>query len=235
MNTQCTYRPFLRFFATTEDLARGGSGADESKSKSDESDSTDAGSENDGTEANKTDEPDEKLGEAGTKALEAMKVRAREAERKQREADAKIAALEAAAAGKAKEHEDALAAQKVKDEAIAAANTRILKAEVRALAAGKLSDPEDALRFLELEDFDVTETGDVDRAAITAAIEQLITSKPYLAAQGGGRFQGAGDGGARNAQKPQQISDAELAQMAPEQINKARREGRLDRLLGKTA
>lgn len=233
MMRPCTYKPSLRFLVDPDPSAGGAAAAADGvqQQAQDPPAATAAAAPAAGGEQ----DDDEPLGEAGKKALDAMKLRAREAEKTAREAAAELARVKAEQEGKAAEYEQQQAADKVRADALAAANTRILKAEVRALAASRLADPEDALRFLDLTDFDVTDTGDVDRAAITAAIESLVTSKPYLSAQGGGRFQGAGDGGARNAQKPSQISEAELAQMSPEQINKARREGRLDRLMGKTA
>jgi hypothetical protein len=109
--------------------------------------------------------------------------------------------------GREDEYKASQEAQRVKDEALAAANARILKAEVRAAAAGKLNDPTDALAHIDLTSFEVGEDGDVDSDAIGSAISDLISKKPYLAAQGG-RFQGSADGGARNDTKK---SPAELA------------------------
>ena len=68
--------------------------------------------------------------------------------------------------------------QAVKDEALAAANQRILKAEVRAAASGKLTDPADALRYLDLSKFTVTADGGVDTQAIADSIGELLEQKP---------------------------------------------------------
>lgn len=125
-------------------------------------------------------------------------------------AAAQVAALQAKIDGTEAEHAAQVAAQKVKDEALAAANTRILKAEVRAVAAGKLADPADALLYLDLSKIQVGADGEVDTAAVTAAVDKLITDKPYLAAQGK-RFQGGGDGGPRTESEKsidEQIADA---------------------------
>jgi hypothetical protein len=113
-----------------------------------------------------------------------------------RTANEALAALQAKVAGTEAEHAASVAAQKVKDEALGAANTRILKAEVRAAATGKLSDPADALLYLDLSKFEVGEDGEVDAKALGAALDDLVKKKPYLAAQGK-RFQGNGDGGPR--------------------------------------
>lgn len=107
-----------------------------------------------------------------------------------------LAALQAKVAGTEAEHAANLAAKKVQDDALDMANTRIKKAEVRAAATGKLADPADALVYLDLTKIEVGEDGEVDSKAVTAAIDDLLKTKPYLAAQGK-RFQGNGDGGPR--------------------------------------
>lgn len=156
----------------------------------------------------------EALGDAGKKALDLMKAERKAARDEATTAKAERDALQAKLDGKEAEHEAAKAAQKVRDEALGAANERILKAEVRAAAAGKLADPQDALRFLNLADFEVGSDGEVDTSQIAKAIDTLIESKSYLAAQGGSRFQGSGDGGARNESTPSiddQIAEATKA------------------------
>ena len=71
------------------------------------------------------------------------------------------------------------------------------------------------------------------KVAIAQALEDLVAEKPYLSAQGGKRFQGTADGGARNdASKPSQLSESDLDRMSPEQVEAARKEGRLNNLLG---
>lgn len=174
------------------------------------------------------------LGDAGKKAIDAMKAAKKEAEAKARAAEQRAAELQAKLDGKDAEHAASVEAQKVKDEAIAAANDRIKKAEVRAAAAGKLADPKDALLHLDLSEFEVSSDGEVDASQIATAIDDLIAAKPYLAAQGGKRFQGTADGGARNdASKPSQLTRDELTRMSPEDIAKAETEGRLDTVLGR--
>jgi hypothetical protein len=139
----------------------------------------------------------EHLGDPGKKALDAMKAERNAAREAAQTAQAELAAERAKAAGKEAEHAAQVAAQKVQDDALGLANTRILKAEVRVAAATKLSDPADALLYLDLTKFEVGENGEVDGKAVAAAIDDLIKTKPYLAAQGK-RFQGNGDGGPRN-------------------------------------
>src|SRR5699024_6854796 len=121
--------------------------------------------------------------------------------------------------------------RKVEEAALNKANERILKAEVRANAAAKLADPADALRFIDLSEFEVGSDGEVDAGAISAAIDDLLKSKPYLAAQGGSGPVFESPGSHREPGKGQ-VSKAELERMSPDQINAARAEGRLNDLLG---
>ncbi|WP_179277870.1 hypothetical protein [Rhodococcus sp. 14-2496-1d] len=121
------------------------------------------------------DDPDDKkLGPKGERALERIKEKLRNEKKLRREAEQKV--LDAATDGKTKTAERDI---------LAKANSRILRSEVRAAAAGKLADPADAVKFLDLDQFDVGEDGDVDQDEIEDAIEDLVKRKPYLAAQGG--------------------------------------------------
>lgn len=177
------------------------------------------------------------LGDAGKKALDAMKAKWKAAEEAQRKLAADFDAFRAKAEGKEAELAAAQEAQRVRDEAISAANDRIRKAEVRAAAAGKLNDPTDALRYLDLSEIEVGSDGEVDATAVAAAIDDLIKNKPYLAAQGGQRFQGPADGGARtDATKPAQLSKADLERMSREgkydEITAAKAAGQFNDLLG---
>jgi hypothetical protein len=173
----------------------------------------------------------EHLGDPGKKALDEMKAKWKAAEAEAKTEREQRAALQAQVEGKEAEHKASQEVQRVKDEALAAANERILKAEVRAAAAGKLTDPADALRFLDLSALEVGADGEVDGKAVASAIEDLVKNKPYLAAQGGTRFQGSADGGTRKETRPAQLTRADLARMSPQEIDKAREDGRLTDLL----
>ncbi len=96
------------------------------------------------------------------------------------------------AIAKARQEADASA----RAELTAAFNRRLLTSEVRAAAGGKLNDPADAVRLLDLDSFEVGADGEVDAQAISKAIDELIATKPYLAADTR-RFQGGADGGPR--------------------------------------
>lgn len=172
------------------------------------------------------------LGDAGKKALDAMKAERNAARREARDLKRRIADLEAKASdGKDETDPDAIKAE-ARRQALVEANERILRSEVKAAAAGKFADPGDALRLLDLSEFEVDEDGTIDEEQIADAIDALLTAKPYLSAQGGKRFQGTGDGGPRNGGRPAQLTRADLADMSPDQIVQAKADGRLDHLLG---
>jgi hypothetical protein len=173
------------------------------------------------------------LGDAGKKALDAMKADRNKYRDELKGLRAELDALKAAAEGREAEHTAAVEAQKAKDEAIASANLKIAKANLRAAAAGKLADPMDALTFIDASSFEVDDDGNIDEDALASAIDDLIRSKPYLAAQGK-RFQGDADGGTRKEARPAQLTRDDLSRMSPEEINTARAEGRLNDLLGVT-
>jgi hypothetical protein len=183
-----------------------------------------------------TDETDpagaEALGDAGKKALDSMKSKWREERDKRRDLESRLSALETAPKGDPETPDaDSIKAQATR-EAIAKANTRIVRSEIKAAAAGKFTDPADALAFLDPSKFEVNENGDVDEDEIKDALEELLTRKPHLAATARPRFQGSGDGGAaRKAAGPTQLTRDDLAKMTPEQIGKAKAEGRLKNLL----
>jgi len=182
-------------------------------------------------------EGEQALGDAGKKALDAMKAQ-RNAERvKARAAETKLAELTAAAALRDKPvEEQALEAARAeaRAETSKAANGRILKSELKAAAKGKLADPSDAHLYINLDDFTVSDDGEIDSDALSDAIDDLLTRKPHLGAAPLKRFEGSGDQGANRVTKPSQLTEADIANMSPADIEKARKEGRLNTLLGIT-
>lgn len=174
----------------------------------------------------------EALGDPGKKALDAMKAE-RNAERaRRRELEAQLEQLQNDAALRDKSAEEQAieaARQEARAEERSRANARVVRSEVRLAAKGKLADPEDAIAFIDLTQFEVSDEGEVDSAAIDDAIAELISRKPHLGVQ---RPVGSADQGERDSGSVKQVTSAELEQMSPEQINQARREGRLKSLLG---
>lgn len=182
-----------------------------------------------------TDAGTANLGDAGKKALDAMKADRNKARDDLAALRSEFDAFKAKADGKEAEHAAAQEAQKVKDEALSLANDRIKKAEVRAAAKGKVADEAlaDLPALMDLSGIEVGADGEVDTSQIASAIDDLIKNKPYLAAQGS-RFQGSADGGARNdATKVAQLTQADMGRMSPEQIAEAEAKGQFDDLLGR--
>ncbi|MFE6223323.1 hypothetical protein [Streptomyces sp. NPDC057854] len=168
----------------------------------------------------------EQLGEPGKRALDSMKSKWQTERAKRRELEQQLAAKDGA-------DETEQARRQAEASALAKANGRILKAEIRAAAKGRLSDPADAFRFLDLDQFEVGDDGEIDPDEIEEAITGLLKAKPYLGAAPARRFQGTGDGGAaRTAPQLKQLTKQDLKTMTPQQILKARDEGRLADLLG---
>lgn len=176
------------------------------------------------------------LGDAGKKALDAMKAERKTARDEAAAAKRELAEFKAAAALKDKPAEEqALEAAKAeaRTEANKAANDRILKSELRLAAKGVLADPSDAALYINLSDFTVNENGDVDSDALNEAIAELIERKPHLAAQKQNRFDGAADQGAKGKDSaPPQWTEADLDRATDDETVAAKAAGKLNNLLG---
>lgn len=164
-----------------------------------------------------TDETPSDLGDPGKKALAAERQARREAEKQLREFQNRLSAMEEAQNKTAEERAALEKQRELEQAALAKANERILAAELRAAATGKLADPTDALTFIDRSGFEVGDDGAVDADAISAAIADLVSKKPYLAARSE-PVVGSADGGARDVSRPRQWTRDDVA--------KARREGR---------
>jgi len=190
------------------------------------------------SEQSETVEGESALGDAGKKALDAMKAEKKEAIAQAREARSALEKLQAELALKDKPAEEqAIEAAKAeaRAEAMSKANERILRSELRAAATGKLADPTDAALYIDLKSFEVGDEGDVDSDALNEAINDLITRKPHLAAVQKARFDGDADQGTRGKETTvAQWSEADLERHSnnPDAIEKARTAGHLDHLLG---
>jgi hypothetical protein len=142
----------------------------------------------------------EPLGEGGIKALEMERKARREAEKATKLLQAEIENLKQQTMTES-ERAIAEARKEAREEALEHINKKIVLTEVKAAASGKLSDPTDALKFIDVTQFEVDEEGNINAKAINKAIEELIKSKPYLAAH---RGSGDIDGGARGKPTSQQ-------------------------------
>jgi hypothetical protein len=125
-----------------------------------------------------TDDPT--LGPEGEKALALWKQRAKEAEQREKDQAARLKEFEDRDKTDVEKQADALkAATERADQA-----TRLaVSSQVEALAAGRFQDPQDAVTALQSGNF-VTAEGTVDRAAITAALDNLLKEKPHWAPSG---------------------------------------------------
>ena len=184
---------------------------------------------------------DDPLGDAGKRALEAERLARKDSDRRAKALEAELDELRK---GQMSEQERAVAdAHKAgATEAIGKVQDRLFAAEVRAAAAGRvadttlLSDPDVARKLLGLEVVPVDSDGNIDTEAISGAIDRMVTERPFLAAAAGAtpppKPTGSADGGARGSSTPSQFGRADLQSMTPEQITKAKADGRLNDLLG---
>lgn len=152
------------------------------------------------TEPESPVEGEEALGDPGKKALELMKQERREARDEAKKLREELAQLRAERelAGKPPEVQEIEKARaEARAEAFSAANERIARSELKAAATGKLADPTDAALFIDPKQFDVSDDGSVDADALSQAIDDLIASKPHLAAKPARKFTGDADQGAK--------------------------------------
>ncbi|MGY2747215.1 hypothetical protein [Arthrobacter sp. UYCu723] len=107
------------------------------------------------------------------------------------------------------------------------ANERLVKSELRSAAKGKLSNVADALVFIDVSAIEVGDDGEVDQGALDTAIEKLLADRPYLGVPEQKRFQGNADQGSGKAGAPKQLTRADLANMSPQAIVAAEKNGQL--------
>jgi hypothetical protein len=171
----------------------------------------------------------DKLGDAGKQALDRMKARLRDEKAARK-------ALQAQLDAKAPAKDDAPDPAELRKQAQAEARAEVLVDraldKVEARAAKLFADPEDARALLAGQVDDFIDGGKVDVDAVDEALKELLEKKPHLAAATAKRFQGGADGGARKGSGVTQLTEQDLKRMTPQQIDKARHEGRLNDLLG---
>lgn len=198
---------------------------------------TDPGKDIDPPETDPVDPPEtdpddkpEDLGAAGQQAIDRMKVAVKEAKARARAAEE---ALKAATAPKPDDKDDAEAIRKAaREEAMAETlNERALdRVEIR--AAMLHIDPDIARAMLLTRAAEFVDAGKIDTDAIDEALQDLLKRKPHLGARPESRFNGSADGGARKGSKPDQLTRDDLKKMSPDQIVKAKTDGRLANLMG---
>ena len=221
---------------TTDDAAQGGA-ATVVADQADDIDTDDIDQDGDATDATGDD-----LGERGQKALDRMKEERRQLKAQLREFKAlgltpdQIKALQT---GGKKDDGDTPDPDKVREEARREVRAEALRERVAdkiEAKARRFADPEDAVAIL-LRSHDVDDflDGDkIDVEAIQDALDDILEKKPHLAAaqSDGKRFKGSADGGTRKESRPAQLTRDDLKRMSPQEIVKAKKEGRLNDLLG---
>lgn len=180
-------------------------------------------------EATDTTEADaaatESLGDAGKRALDAIRTERDEYKQAVRDARAELETVTAQSAQLQQQLEQRTAA-------LEAQTKRTLDYAIRSAAAGKLIDPSDALAFVDTSAL-LTDAGEIDTDKIDTAISELLENRPHLAADTRRKPIGsAGQGEGRDRSAIQQVTRDQLATMAPAQINEARKQGRLNHLMG---
>ena len=179
------------------------------------------------------------LGDAGKKALDAMKAKWRAERDRAKAAEDKLAAATKPPADDDKPDLDAIRKQAREEVQAESLRERALD-KLEAKAARLFQNPEDARAFLASKVDDFLDDGKIDVEAIGDALKDLLTDRPYLGVTQGDakRFQGTGDGGPKGSAGKPQLTKADVEKLAAQgkhtEIEAARVDGRLNTLLGIT-
>lgn len=170
--------------------------------KDDDADTVDDGDDS-GDKLAPEDDPD---------SIEYWKKRSRQNERDARKAKRERDAALSSKPGNKADDADKPDLDKIREDAKAEATREVLHGRVEDKIEAKahaFSDPEDAvailLRSYEIDDF--LDGDKIDVEAIAEALTELGEKKPNLLAQGGKKFQGSADGGARKDAPPARPKD----------------------------
>jgi hypothetical protein len=177
------------------------------------------------------DDGSDALGDAGKRALDAMKAKWRTERARAKAAEDKLAA-----ATKPNVDSDDIAT--VREQAKAEARAEGLRDRVldkiEAKAAGRFKDPEDALLRLGKNVDDYISDGQIDLDSIEDALIELLEKRPDFGVTQGEpkRFKGTADSGPKASAGKPQLTEADLPKMTPEPIVEAQNAGQFDKLLG---
>lgn len=175
-------------------------------------------------EDDEQEDPAEKL----KKALKAEREARRAAERERNTFKQQLEAKDKPAEEAALE----VARREAEEAANAKANARIVKAELRAAAATRVSNLTALARLIDTDSIEVDADGNPSADDIEDAIGQFLTDYPEFAADKS-KFNGSADQGNKGKQStPAQLTRDDIKNMTPDQINKARDAGQLNKLLG---
>ena len=122
------------------------------------------------------------------------------------------------------------AKEQATNEVKATYQTRAVRDAARAAAAGRWVRPEQAVLLVDLNDLD-PDADDFDDE-VQSRLDAYLAENPHRAVPSE-TPSGSTDAGSRTPpSKPGQLSRTDLSNMTPEDINKARLDGRLDELMG---
>lgn len=125
--------------------------------------------------------------------------------KKNKDAAAELAKLKGESKNETEKALDAMRA-----EVTSKANKRIVRSEVKAIATELFADAADAPLYVDLDQFEVDDEGDVDATAITAALKEVLKRKPHLAKPdpkgGGGKGDPGFGGGGAGSGTPEDIA-----------------------------
>jgi DNA-binding transcriptional MerR regulator len=214
----------------------------EDKPEEDEEDAEDAPEGDDKPEGE--EDGDKPLGPKGEKAYLAEKEKRRAAQQELREWKAfgfKPEEIKKLLDGR--DDADKPDPEKIREQAKQEARSEIQRERVmdkiEAKAGSRFSlDAEDVAALLmrrhQIDDF--LDGDKIDAEAIQDALDELLDKQPGLGAQGTKKFSGSADGGTRKESRPAQLTEADVKRLSAEgkhgEIEKARKDGRLNDLLG---
>ncbi|GAA1164200.1 Sec-independent protein translocase protein TatA [Kitasatospora gansuensis] len=179
---------------------RGGDGTDDGDQDEDADDTGDGDQDDDRDGDDQDDDKD--LGDAGKKAMRALRKEIRELKAQARQGGQQSTKKD----GTDDTTDPQALREQAREEARAEVWTERVEAAAIAAAAGRLANPQLAARLLDLSDVPKNDKGRPDRDALAELIDELLDDEPYLAAKSanstdGRRFQGGADGGARKTPK----------------------------------
>lgn len=208
----------------------GDSGQDDGTDAGDDADAGDGGQDNDAEENGQASSQ----GQSGTDwEKEAARLRSELVKARKWEKQAKSNADAARRLGEVEEQQKSAeqraqdAARRAEERAQAAAE-RVAKAEIKAALTGVVDDPDSIIEDLSIRRFLADDEPDEDAiAALKSKYEAL--RPPTKRAPNPNPAQGAN--GSKEHEKP--YTQADLARMSTDEINEARRDGKLDHLMGR--
>ena len=172
---------------------------------------------------------EEALGDPGKKALDSMKTERNTARQEAKAAKERIAELEQQLAGNNQEYPNVNEQITDLTSRLSDTQSRLIDAEVRAAAAGRFADAGDVLKFLNADDIVTDGAPDVEK--ITAELDKLAESKPYLVSAKDENKWGSADAGARKAPQVEMLNADDIRRLHREgkhaEIAAAQREGRV--------